>query len=156
MASFPEWLEALSTFAGAAVALVAAWVGLKTFRNQRAASDVQLALGIFAEINRYWDRLSENSGSYQYNMGQILAQFEIAAGLFNNKILEEKAAIILADHIVEIFCQIKDSPDGAALLEQCKSSEATFSELKKFINKRAPQALNALKFIDERQTAGVR
>ena len=139
-------MEALSTFGGAAVALVAAGVGLRTFRSQRVVSDVQLALSIFSEINRYWDRLSENLGSYEYNMGQILAQFEVAATLFNKRVLAEKASTILGDHIVEVFSQIKASPEGDALLERCKSADSTFVELHIFIRERMPQALNALEF----------
>ena len=139
-----EWIGALSTLGAALIALVAAWLGLKTFRNQRVVSDVQLALGIFSEINRYWDRLSQDVGSYDYNMGQILAQFEVASALFNKNVLAEKANSILGDHIVEVFCQIRASSSGQLLIERCRSADTTFSELQRFILKRKPQALDAI------------
>jgi hypothetical protein len=129
---------------------VAAWVGLRTFRSQRTASDVQLALGIFGEINRYWDRISDKSGSYEFNIGQILAQFEIAAGLFNRSVLTKEATDILGDHIVEVFTHIRTSPGGEGLIEQCRSSHSTFSELNKFIKKKMPQALNAIAFREKK------
>lgn len=145
-----DWIAALSTLAAAVIAGIAAGVGLKTFRSQRTASDVQMALGIFNEINRYWDRLSEQPNNYEYNMGQILAQFEIASGLFNKNILTDDATLILGDHIVEVFSQISMSPDGIRLLETCQSSHSTFQELKKFIRDRMPQALNTADFHNQR------
>lgn len=69
-----------------------------------------MALGIFATINSYWDRISDsNSQNYDYDMGQIFAQFEIAARLFNDSILTKDALPILKDHIVEVYESIQSS-----------------------------------------------
>jgi len=146
MSSAADWVSAASAAVTTIIAGVAAWVGLWTFRNQRTASDVGLALSIFGEINRYWDRLSANSAEYDYNMGQILAQFEIAAGLFNRGVLTSDAEAILADHIVEVFSQIMSSSSGEELLKRCCSATTTFQELQNFIRKKMPQALNSLEF----------
>lgn len=150
MDTVTNWISAGSSFGTTIIAVVAAWVGLATFKSQRTTSDITLALDIFKEINRYWDRLSaeKDSGSYQYNMGQILVQFEIAAGLFNEKTLSGKANIILGDHIVEVFTLLSSSADGKMLLSQCASSPTTYVELRKFMSERMPQALVSLDFKD--------
>lgn len=148
--SITDWIGALSSFGATAVAVVAAWIGLRTFRNQKTVSDVQVALQIFGEINRYWDRIISGDGSYDYNMGQILAQFEIGAGLFNRNALTKDASVILGDHIIEVFTQIQSSPEGKGLLARCCSSNTTFVELFKFIRRRMPQALNVLDFNNPR------
>jgi hypothetical protein len=141
-----DWIGAASTLVAALIAAVAAWIGLRAYKDQRTTSDVGLALSIFGEINHYWDRLSEDSGKYEYNMGQILAQFEIAAALFNNRILTKDANVILADHIVEVFTQLNSTTEGETLIERCCSSPSTFKELRSFVNERMPQALNSLDF----------
>lgn len=107
-----------------------------------------MALGIFNEINRYWDRITDNLGSFDYNIGQILVQFETAAGLFNRNVLTKDATDILGDHIVEVFTQIQASPEGKGLLDRCRSSGTTFSELTKFSRQRLPQALSALAYTE--------
>lgn len=150
MASAADWIAAMSTMVGAITAIVAAWIGLDTFKSQRTASDVNVALNIFNEINRYWDRHSSDPADYSYNMGQILAQFEIAASMFNSKILSSNATQFLGDHIVEVFSQLRSSLQGEELIMRCCSSDKTFVELQKFVKARMPQALNALEFRSRR------
>jgi len=132
------------------VAVIAAWIGLKTFKSQRTVSDIQLAISIFNEINRYWDRIGDGIGTYQFNMGQILAHCEIGADLFNRNALTKDASGFLGDHIVEIFTMIRSSPEGRALIDQCCSSPTTFEQLQKFVRDRMPQALSALDFSRQR------
>tara|TARA_R110000868_G_scaffold345011_1_gene606096 strand:+ start:496 stop:1050 length:555 start_codon:yes stop_codon:yes gene_type:complete len=141
-----DWISAIAAVVGVLVAVVGGWIALRTFAHQRTANDVELALSIFAEINRYWDRISENSNNYQYDIGQVLTYFEIACALFNRDVLTKEATIILGDHIVEVFTQMQGDKHSKEFLEKCRSSEATFSELKKFAKQRLPQALNALAF----------
>ncbi|WP_156359408.1 hypothetical protein [Sphingomonas sp. Leaf242] len=150
MASATDWILASSSLLAAGVAGYAAWVGLATFKRQRTASDVDLAFRIFVEINRYWDRLSSDRQLYEYNMGQILAHFEIAAALFNRNILSTNAPSILGDHIVEVFTQIQASDAGKSLIAQCCSSDSTFSELIKFVRNRMPQALSSYGFQEQK------
>jgi hypothetical protein len=61
--------SAVATLCATGIAAAAAWVGLRTFAHQRTANDVQMAVGIFNQINHYWDRLVD-SKNYDYNMGQ--------------------------------------------------------------------------------------
>lgn len=110
---------------------------------------MQLAVSLFNEINRYWDRLVD-TGDYKYNMGQILSYFEIACSLFNRGILTKSANLVLEDHIVEVFTQIQSDTGGQAFIRECLSSPTTFSELKTFFKGRMPQALNAMSFSDAR------
>jgi hypothetical protein len=141
-----EWLASGAAVSGAIVAVIAAWVGLRTFLHQRTSNDVALALSLFAEINRYWDRISLAQGEAEYNYGQILAYFEIACALFNKNILSSDANSILGDHIVEVFAVLQASENGRAIIKTCKSSSSTFSELEKFGKSRFSQALQTLAF----------
>jgi len=145
MPSATDWISAISSLLAASVAGYAGWVGLATFKRQRTTSDIDFAFKIFGEINRYWDRITDGS-SYDYNMGQILAHFEIASSLFNHQILSTDANSILRDHIIEVFTLIQSSDGGRLLLDRCGSSDSTFLELRKFAREHMPQALSVQKF----------
>lgn len=113
--------------------------------------DVQVALEIFAKINSYWDRLTDSSSThYQYDMGQILAHFELAAMLFNRETLSKDALPILKDHIIEVFTSLQTSVDGRRIIELCRSSPDTFKELTAFARDHMPTALRVLQFADSR------
>lgn len=129
--------------------MVAAWLGLRTFFHQRTSNDVSLALSLFAEINRYWDRISTGEGEVEYNYGQILAYFEVACALFNRKILTSDANSILGDHIVEVFATLQASERGREIIKRCRSSNSTFSELERFGKLRFSQALQTLAFAED-------
>ncbi|MCW2393156.1 hypothetical protein [Sphingobium sp. B11D3A] len=148
-AGITDWVTAFSSGATAVIAFVAAWMGIRTFRHQRTSYDVSMALEIFSEINRYWDRISENNSEYQYNIGQILSYFEIACSLFNKNILTKDAKDVLGDHIIEVFTGLQTSEHGKNFINSCRSSRTTFSELRKFANENFPQALNAQAFSSE-------
>ena len=146
--SAPDWISAVSTLCGIGVAAYGGWIALNTYKHQIETSDVQLALKIFDEINRYWDRIVDGSGAYSYNSGQILAQFEIASGLFNDELLHASAQKILADHIVEVFTAWQADEVGKKLIRDCYSSKDTFIELHKFARSKFPKALLADAFGD--------
>ncbi len=129
----------------------AAVVGLRTLSAHRTANDVSTALTIFSEINRYWDCLAQPDCDFKYNIGQVLTHFEIASALFNKNVLTETASVILADHMVEVFTTLQVSENGARLIEQCRSAETTFDELRMFAGKRFPQALNTLAFASKNE-----
>lgn len=147
-ASITDWITAASSLLTAVVAVAAGGIGIKTFWHQRTAHDVGMAVQIFMEINRYWDRLCEPGCDYKYNIGQVLSYFEIACGLFNRNTLTKDAPNILGDHILEVFTSIQTSPHGKELLDSCRSSPTTFAELRKFADKRFPQALVVQAFSD--------
>lgn len=121
--------------------------GIKIFQHQRTSADVTLALGIFATINGYWDRITDNNGeNYQYDIGQIFAQFETAARLFNDSLLTKDALPILKDHIVEVYTQVQLDEKGQDFIQNCISSPTTFEELQKFLKTHFPTALLAQKY----------
>lgn len=119
----------------ATTAVITACHGISIYKQQRTTSDIKLALEIFETINRYWDRIIDRGDEkYEYNMGQILSQFEVAARLFNDSILTKEALPILKDHIIETYTQIKSHPDGKAMINSLKSSQTTFEHLDKFLS----------------------
>lgn len=142
----PDWISAISAACGVVIAAVAAWFGLKTFRHQKTTNDVSLALGIFQDINRYWDRIASKDGDQEYNYGQILAYFEIACALFNRSILSSHANAILGDHIVEVFMVLQSTEGGKEIIQRCRSADSTFVELEKFGRKRSSQGLTTINF----------
>jgi hypothetical protein len=145
--SIPDWIAAVAAVVTAAVAIK---LGFQTFQHQRTTADVQLALSLFERINVYWDRLTDSkSANYQYDMGQILAQFELAAMLFNTKTLSGGALPILKDHIVEVFTALQLSDEGQKIIGLCKSSPDTFSELTKFSRQHMPTALRVLGYSEK-------
>lgn len=150
LGSVADWVTAAAAVGTVGIAGYAAYMGLATFRHQRTSFDVQMAIGIFESINRYWDRLASDSEHYTYNMGQILAQFEVAAALFNNGVLTRTAEPILKDHIVEVFVRLISNEDGRRTISECSSSPDTFKELRKFLADHAPTALRALSFQENR------
>lgn len=150
-----DWLSVIIASVGIAIAAWAAFVGLRTFQHQQTTNDVSLALTIFEQINRYWDRADEEFGNRNYNFGQILAYFEVASGLFNDKVLTEQARKILKDHIVEVFASLQSSEAGRDLLEHCRSSGNTFSELNKLAKTHFPEALLAQAFSATKSAATV-
>jgi len=152
MSDVADWIAALASTGALAVAGYAANIGLSTFRQQRTASDVELSLGIFADINRYWDRICDSGDNYEYNIGQILAHFEIAASLFNKKVLTEQARLVLSDHLIEVFSSLQASPEGKSLMARCRSADATFSEIKCFLRENLPQALSTMNWQEKQST----
>jgi hypothetical protein len=151
MARWADWLGAGSAVVGVAIAALVAWQGLRAFLHQRTTNDVALALSLFAEINRYWDRISSREGDAEYNYGQILAYFEVACALFNRQILTTAANSILSDHIVEVFSILQTSEGGKEILRRCRSADSTFSEIEKFGKLKFPQALRAVAFAEARE-----
>ena len=133
----------LAPVVGVGGGLLAAFVALRTLRHRKESFDVKLAYEILAEINRYWDRIADKEGDFDFNAGQILAQFEIASGLFNDRVLTGAAGKILEDHIVEVFTSWQSDTEGKQLLDKCRSSGRTFEELEKFIQHRFGRALLA-------------
>ena len=112
--SVPDWIAGISA---AITAGIATWIGLVTLKQQKTTADIQLALNIFNSINLYWDRLTDKPNEcYNYNIGQILSQFELAAMLFNREALGDEALPILKDHIIEVFTSIRTSDNGPSLL----------------------------------------
>jgi hypothetical protein len=147
METAPDWISAISSLVAALTALIAIIIGVNTLAHQKVTADIQLAHGLFSEINRYWDRISDTNTNREYNMGQILVQFEIGAGLFNREVLSESASLILGDHIVEVLTQLARAEGGQVLMERCCSSNTTFVELNKFIAKRELQLADIHEFI---------
>jgi hypothetical protein len=145
-----DWISAVATVVTAVIAYWAGSLAVASLRQQRTSSDVQLALGIFENINSYWDRLVDKPEDSTYNMGQILAHFEIASALFNRSILSDGALPILKDHIVEVFSRLQASEDGTRVMKECCSSSSTYIELRRFASKNFPTALKALGFDPDR------
>jgi hypothetical protein len=142
-----EWISAGAGVVTAFIAAFTAWFGIKIFKHQRTSSDVQMALGIFTTINFYWDRITDSDGAnYKYDMGQIFAQFETAAKLFNDDILTKDALPILKDHIVEVYTNIQSTNEGKDFINSCISSPTTFKELKEFLKCHFPTALLAQQY----------
>ena len=152
MAGAPEWISAIAAASGVIIAGSAAYIGLRTYAHQRTSYDVSLALNIFAEINRYWDRAIATDALSDYYYGQILVHFEISAALFNDGVLTRQASKILADHIVEVFAALEASESGRALIKHCQSSPDTFDELRKFARRHFPQALLSQAFSERKAT----
>lgn len=129
--NYAEWLGA---FASLTTACIAAWVGLRTYQQQRTSADVKLALSIFETINRYWDRIADNHAAhYHHDMGQIFSHFELAAMLFNKRTLSPRAQPILENHIADIYMSFRSTDEGRKLIDGYRSSENTFCELDAFL-----------------------
>jgi hypothetical protein len=151
--SVPDWISSLSGALAATVAAIAGYVGVRTFQHQRTSYDVSLAMDIFRDINTHWNRVIDgDSKNYYYEIGQILVHFEIAATLFNKRVLTGTALPILRDHIVEVYSALISDVSTAAIVDNCRSSDKTFSELDRFLKKHFPTALTAL---DHRTARGV-
>lgn len=107
-------------------------------------------MGIFSSINAYWDRITDTkAANYEYDMGQIFAQFETAAQLFNESILTEDALPILKAHIIEVYTKVQSSEEGRIFIQNCVSSPTTFDDLRKFLRTHLPTALLAQQFANE-------
>ena len=142
--SIPDWIAALAAVITTAIA---AYLGFITFGQQRTSGDIQLALGLFATINLYWDRIVDSdSKNYKYDMGQILAHFELASSLFNNSSLSAKALPILKDRIIEVFTAVQSPDEGNRLMESCQSAPDTFKELRILAKS---HMLNAIALLDD-------
>jgi hypothetical protein len=149
-ADLADWLSAIANLITAAIAAFTAWFGIRIFKHQRTSADVQLALGIFSSINLYWDRITDTKATnYQYDMGQIFAQFETAARLFNDSILTADALPILKDHIIEVYTNVQSTDEGRNFIQNCMSSPTTFEDLRKFLRTHLPTALLAQQFANK-------
>jgi hypothetical protein len=82
-------------------------------------------------------------------MGQIFAQFETAARLFNDSILTADALPILKDHIIEVYTNVQSTDEGRAFIQNCMSSPTTFEDLRNFLRTHLPTALLAQQFANE-------
>lgn len=151
--SVPDWLSSITSIITAVVAGVAAYYGIRTFQHQRTSYDVSLSLDIFRDINGYWNRITEDPSSYDYNIGKILAHFELAATLFNKRVLTKNALPILKDHIIEVFTRLSMDENAKRLIDSCCSSRGTFSELQAFLKTHLPTALAALEFQNEKRAS---
>jgi hypothetical protein len=143
-ASLAEWIAAIAALV---TVFIAAWIGLQSFRQQRTSADVQLALSVFGEINRYWDRIADtDSGQAKHDtahdIGQILGQFELAAALFNRRTLSKAALPILKHHIIEVYTSLINSEHGRKLIDDCRSADSTLVELDSFLKRHLPAEAN--------------
>lgn len=139
-----DWIgtaDLVITCAALGIAFWAAKTAVETLKNQRTTNDVALALSLFDKINSYWDMAINNPAQNQYCIGQILAYFETASGLFNRKVLSHHASEILSHHIVEVWSKMRASESGAQFIDQLRSSATTFDELGKFFREYQSKAL---------------
>lgn len=139
-----DWIgiaDLLVTCAALGIAYWAAKTAVETLKNQRTTNDVALALSLFDKINNYWDMAVNNPAQNQYCLGQILAYFETAAGLFNRQVLSYHASEILSHHIVEVWSKMRASDSGKQFIDQLRSSATTFDELNIFFREHQTKTL---------------
>jgi hypothetical protein len=144
ISSCADWIgiaDLLVTCTALGIAFWAAKTAVETLKNQRTTNDVSLALSLFDKINTYWDMAVHSPAQNQYCLGQILAYFETAAGLFNRKVLSKDASEILSHHIIEVWSKMRASPSGDQFINQLRSSATTFDELNKFFREHQSKAL---------------
>lgn len=144
--SVTDWINVGLTSIGVILAGIGGLIALKTFRHQRDAHDVGVALSIFVEINRYWDSIINDEENYDYYIGQILAQFETASALIRTGILTHNASLILEDHILEVYANLKEGDATRKAIERCRSADSTFENLEWLMTKRFGKTLNAVRF----------
>lgn len=142
--SVPDWIAAVCGSGALIAAVIGAFLANRSFRHQVTNANIETSLAIFRDINAYWDRITDSGGtSFEYDLGQILTQFELASMLFNRGILTRQALPILKDHIIEVFRGIRGSDLGEKFIEKCMSSDTTLCELKAFMKAHQPTALRA-------------
>jgi hypothetical protein len=136
-----DWISAASSVFTAGIAVYAANVGIKTLKHQRDSANIAVAVNLFDRINGYWDKMQEPNSKPDYCLGQVLAYYETAAALINNKHLSDPAELILKDHIAEVWSKLTDDPYHREIIKKLESSDTSFSELKKFVNAYVPTML---------------
>jgi hypothetical protein len=115
-----DWIglaELVVTVVALCIAIRGAMIAFQSLENQRSTNDVALALDLFNKINGYWDMVVTNPENNKYYLEQILTYFEVAAGLFNRRVLSDDASEILGHHIVEVWTKMRLSESGKHFLE---------------------------------------
>lgn len=133
----------LANVVTALIAAIALGFGWYTFSRQKTASDVTHVLEIFQTVNSYWDRLNDASkgnttcpNDLRYNIGQILAYFEVLSYLINSGVISNTASDIMSSHVEEIWNRINEREDYKGLIEELTSTDKTFEQTRIFVQSR--------------------
>jgi hypothetical protein len=114
--------------------VVGVWQSKSALESQSVASDMQTVLSLWERLDHHWCRFlaSETEAARSFEFGQLAGYYELACGLFRDRVLTTKATRTLREHLEEILPRMKDNKDFAARFESLRSQPSTFANIEWF------------------------
>lgn len=103
-------------------------------QSQNVSGDMQTVLVIWERLDHHWCRFlaakSEKGRAFEF--GQLSGYYELACGLFRDRVLTTQAARTLREHLTEILPRMQANPDFAARFESLRGEPSTFENIEWF------------------------
>lgn len=127
---------------GAVIALFLTW---KSLRQQTIGSDMQTVLTIWDKLGELWVRFraAKEEVEKEFGFGQLTSYYELACGLFRDRVLTTDAARTLREHLRDILPVMLDHPAFAARFKKLATSPDTFENIRWFVANHAKASTRA-------------
>jgi hypothetical protein len=119
---------------------------------QRKASDIQSVLEIWGRLDAHWVRFRSagaNKEKQKFEFGQLVGYYELACGLFRDKVFSTKAARTLEEHLDEILPAMRSHPTFDAFFETLRSKSETYANIHWFCDRNIKHRTESKPFISE-------
>jgi hypothetical protein len=95
---------------------------------------MQTVLVLWERLDHHWCRLlqADSDAAKQFEFGQLSGYYELACGLFRDKVLTTKAARTLREHLREILPKMRAHSDFRARFDSLRSEPQTFENINWF------------------------
>jgi len=125
------WSDAL-TGLSAPFIIIALVQTQRALNGQRIADELQTVLALWERFDEHWGRFlkAQNDTDKKFEFGQLATYYEIACGLFCNRILTSRAADTLDEHLSEILPRMQKNEGFAARFDALRSTPDTFANIK--------------------------
>lgn len=130
----PTWTDVATALVALVTAPLAVYALFQThsaLKGQTVASDLQTVLSIWEKLDEHWDRFrkSQSEADKNFEFGQLAGYYELAAGLFKDRILSTKAARTLDEHLAEILPMMSEHEGFRVRMNELRTSEKTFENI---------------------------
>ena len=134
MVSWADAVVAIATAFSAPFVAVGIWQARTALRDQNTSSDMQTVLTLWERLDHHWCRFlaAKSDHDRYFEFGQLSGYYELAAGLFKDKVLTTRAARTLQEHLAEILPRMQANADFASRFDALRSEPNTFNNIEWF------------------------
>lgn len=125
---------AIVTVLSAPAIAIGVWQSKAAISSQGVASDMQTVLSIWERLDHHWCRflVAKTEADRTFEFGQLTGYYELACGLFKDRVLTTKASRTLREHLEEILPRMQANDDFASRFDDLRSQPNTFANIEWF------------------------
>lgn len=130
--SWTDSLPAAIAAITAPLAVLALFQTRTALKGQTVASDLQTVLSLWEKLDEHWDRFrkAQQDADKNFEFGQLSGYYELACGLFKDRILSTKAARTLDEHLSDVLPKMLEHKAFKDRFKTLTSTPKTFENIK--------------------------